>query len=229
MLIENVGKHFPRADHILGTSRVWATTGAVLEVPDAEAAHYLAYPDVWKQTTPEEQEAKRRAREEAGENVAKAMAACTVLSSAEMRQLVSQIEITIKRREEAEEHARRSAVSRGEAGARERAKRAEVGITPVAPKVTEDPEAKARRAHAIALAVSELDKNDDAHFNGFMPIPEKVAELTGFTVTEHECVIAVLAEMKKAELIGYANKIGLPVLPTATVSILRDEIAQWVP
>lgn len=47
--VQYVGQHGPRMDNVNPRSgRVWEKPGSVLNIPEAEAWQYLAYPGVWK-------------------------------------------------------------------------------------------------------------------------------------------------------------------------------------
>ena len=47
--VQYVGKHEPRPDTLNPRSgRVWNKIGSVIDIPEAEAYRYLAYPDIWK-------------------------------------------------------------------------------------------------------------------------------------------------------------------------------------
>lgn len=229
MLIKNVGKHAPRHDHILNTSRVWHETGSVLEVPKDEAAHYLSFPDVWQETTEEREEELRLAREKAGENVAKAMETASNLSSRELEELKTQIDDVIKRRKEAEDAAtKRAIMEQQQREAAAKARKEKMGEKE-APKTTEDPEGKANRMHKIALAINDMDDADPDQYNGWIAKPEKVSEIAGFEVTEHECALLCMDKAKKADLLAYAEKIGMNHLSTHTLSLLKEDLSKWEP
>lgn len=54
MKIYYVGKKARKRDNLLKKSRVWNGRGSSVEVPDDEADNYLAFPEIWSTTAPDD-------------------------------------------------------------------------------------------------------------------------------------------------------------------------------
>lgn len=168
-LIEYVGKQVNRIDDVLRTARIWPKPGSYLEIPAAEAFHYLAHPMEWRETTREELALRADAGAEAEANLTRVLKLADKLPAQALRAAAARLV------EAAVEKERAAAAKAGEEAKRiaAEAKAAEgrAEVTGEHPDTSGAPgsEYSEQRRAAIVKAAAEIDLRD----------PEKARQVAG--------------------------------------------------
>ncbi len=184
VLIRSISRQVPRIDDVLKTNRVWKRRGDVVEVQASEASHYLAHPMEWERITPEQYEAQKVSDAMAKELVSEVSSKWNALALDDLKHMRAELDTEIKRRESIP----------GKPVDREI--QAFADSEPV--KLSQDDPATqaaaADRMKKIALVISEMDRNDPAHWSKTpreLPRVSKVSELFGAKVSQEEIVEAL--------------------------------------
>lgn len=188
-LIRSISRQVPRYDDVLRTNRVWEKWGDAIEIPDAEAAHYLRHPKEWEIITPEAYARWQDHKAKQAEIKSEMSGKWADLGLAELKQMRVDLDAEILRREQMQ------ALS---APVNDEAKRF-TDSNPVAMKTSTDTAgAISDRISKISKVISEMDSNDPEQWSRktgrpYVPV---VSELVGFKVSDEE--IAAALQLQKA-------------------------------
>lgn len=212
--VQYIGAKPAKIDNVRGSGRVWHGAGAILQIPVAEAASYLAFPDIWRLVSDADLLDQGAAATEAQQLIAafeKLLPRLSIdvlecyrglLDSATKRAKAAALAAPVAPAAPAAPvvpvvpAAPESAVP-AEPVAPKRTKAAAHAV-PAAPDLTDPAQVKqaAARAAAVLSAVRDLDPQDKDHFAGRFAKPEAVADRAGFTPTADELSAAGSANKK---------------------------------